>query len=122
VVLDAAREGLRVDSAVASAGNWDSTENRWVIPTLESGKQIELIVDAVAEIDGLLAPAAFVRAATPDNNGVNNTAIGSIAVVAADQPLPADDGSWLVPGLIALGLALLAGLGGWWLWTRRRNR
>jgi uncharacterized repeat protein (TIGR01451 family) len=121
VVLDAAREGLRVDSAVASAGNWDSTENRWVIPTLESGKQIELIVDAVAEIDGLLAPAAFVRAATPDNNGVNNTAIGSIAVVAADQPLPADDGSWLVPGLIALGLALLAGLGGWWLWTRRRN-
>ena len=121
VVLDAARAGLRVDSALASAGNWDSTENRWAIATLDAGKQIELVVDAVAEVEGLLAPAALVRATTPDNNGVNNTAIGSIAVVAADKPLPADGSSWLVPGLIAFFLVLLAGLGSWWLWTRRRN-
>ncbi len=122
VVFDAARSGLRVDSALASAGNWDATGNRWAIPSLESGKQLELIVDATAEAEGLLTPAAFAKAATPDNNGVNNTAIGSVTVVAADQPLPAKDGSWLVPGLIVLALATLAGLGGWWLWIRRRNR
>ncbi len=121
VVLDAARAGLRVINGVAPAGNWDSTENQWAIPTLESGKQIELIVDATVEVEGLLAPAAFVKAATPDSNGVNNTAIGSIAVVATDQPLPTKTGSWLVPGLIAFILVLVAGLGGWWFRTRRRN-
>ena len=121
VVLDAARSGLRVINADSTTGNWDSTRNRWAIPSLKSGEQIELTVEAVPELEGTLSPAAFVRAITPDNNGVNNTAVGAVTVIAADQPLPSKGGSWLVPSLIILGLALLAGLGGWWVWTRRRN-
>lgn len=119
VVLDAPAVGLRLINADTTTGNWDSTRNRWAIPSLKSGEQIELTVEAVADVEGTLAPAALVRAVTPDTNGVNNTAIGSITVVAADQPLPSKGNSWLVPMMIIIGLVLLAALGGWWLWSKR---